>query len=142
MESGRNVKGGKRVRKNVPKKNSAKRQEPTRRRKRDHRQRSLETRPAAEMISPIPKSQGETQPELEKRASDVPSMRPSGGSQGTAGTKAITSESIAALFDDGLDLDGESVQDLENAGEADYGEIGTRETSREEHPGYKNRNRI
>jgi len=130
------------MRKNMPKKNSEKRPEPTRGRKRNHHQRASRTRPAAEMVSPTPKSQGATQPELREGASDVPGMTQSGGSQGTAGTKAITAESIAELFDDGQDLDSESVQDLENAGEADYGGIETREVPREEHPGYKNRNRI
>jgi hypothetical protein len=69
-------------------------------------------------------------------------MMQSGGLQGPAGTKASTSESIAELFEEGQDLEGELVQGVENARDADQGEIRTHEASREEAPEYRNRNRI
>ena len=68
-------------------------------------------------------------------------MMQSGG-QGTAGTKASTSESIAELFEEGQDLEAELVLGVENTPDADQSEIRTHEASREEAPEYRNRNRI
>jgi hypothetical protein len=129
------------MKKNAQRKNSAKRQGSTRRRTRNHNQRSPQTTQAAATSSPNLKSPRESQLDFGEATSGVPSATQSGGPQGTAGAKALTSESIAELFEEGQ-LDSEVAQDVETAPDADRGELETREASREEDPEYRNRNRL
>ena len=131
------------MKKNALRKNSAKRQGSIRRRKRNHNQRSPQTTLAAATSSPNLKSLKESQPDFGEATSGVvPSATQSGGPHGTAGAKALTSESIAELFEEGQELDSEVAQDIETAPDADRGELETREASREEDPEYRNRNRL
>ncbi len=125
-----------------------KEQRPTRRGKRDHRKHSsqtkqtMETTSGVETSSPNPKRETEAQLGLDEEPSSVPNMMQSGGLQGTAGTKALTSESIAELFEEGQDLESELVLGVENTPDADQSEVRTHQASREEAPEYRNRNRI
>jgi len=101
----------------------------------------METTSGVATRSPNPKRETEAQLGLEEEPTSVPNMMQSGG-QGTAGTKASTSESIAELFEEGQDLEAELVLGVENTPDADQSEIRTHEASREEAPEYRNRNRI
>jgi hypothetical protein len=136
------------MKKSMPRKGSEKGSRSTRRRKRDHHKHSSQTKRTMETTlgvktnSPNPMRETEARLEFEQETLDVPNMMQSGGLQGTAGTKASTSEGIAELFEEGQDLEGELVQGVENARDADQGEIRTHEASREEAPVYRNRNRI
>jgi hypothetical protein len=102
----------------------------------------METTSGVETSSLNPKGETEAQLGLEEEPSRVPNMMQSGGLQGTAGTKALTSESIAGLFEEGQDLEAELVLGVENTPDADQSEIRTHQASREEAPEYRNRNRI
>lgn len=136
------------MKKRMSRNSSEKEQRPTRRGKRDHRKHSSQTKQtmgktsSVATSSPNPKSETEAQLGLEEEPSSVPNMMQSGGLQGTAGTKALTSESIAELFEEGQDLEAELVQGVENTPDADQSEIRTHQAYREEAPEYRNRNRI
>lgn len=110
------------MKKRMSRNSSEKEQRRARRGKRDHRKHSSQTKQAME--------------------TSVPNMMQSGGPQGTACTKALTSESIAELFEEGQDLETELVLGVENTPDADQSKIRTHPASREEAPEYRNRNRI
>lgn len=136
------------MKKRMSRNSSEKEQRPTRRGKCDHRKhssqtkRTMETTSGVETSSPNPKSETEAQLGLEEEPSSVPNMMQSGGLQGTAGSKALMSESIAELFEEGQDLETDLVLGVENTPDADQSEIRTHQASREEAPEYSNRNRI
>jgi hypothetical protein len=121
------------------KQRSAGRKKGNRRRHSSPTTQAVTTIPHSETNSPNVASPGER--EFSEETS-IPRMMQSGGLQGTAGTKAVMSESIAELFAEGEELESEVVQGVEDAPDADQGEIETHEASREEAPEYKNRNRI
>jgi hypothetical protein len=95
-------------------------QRSTKRRKRNHNQRSSRTKQVPgvtsglETNSPSPTRETEIQPTIEEQI-EVLNMTQSGGLQGTAGAKASASETIAELFEEGEDFESELGQGVENA---------------------------
>jgi hypothetical protein len=134
------------MKKNMRRKGSERKLRSTRRRKWNGSRHSspttqaVATIPDSETNSPNAKSPRER--EFGEETSSAPNTMQSGGLQGTAGTKASTSESIAELFEEGQDLETELVHGVENASDVHQYEIRTHQASREEAPEYRNRNRI
>ena len=129
------------MRKNLQRKSSKKEQWPSTKRKRNREQNSAQIKPTSSFETSPLDLRSEADLQLKNETPYIPSVTQSGDLQGIAVNDA-TSQSIAELLGEGQDLEGELVQGIERARDADQGEIRTHEASRKEVPSYKDRNRI
>jgi|SRR5215472_10579033 len=132
--------------KNLQRKSSKKEQWSSRTGKRNREENSAQIKQFAESISSFESSPLDLRSEadllqLKEETPHIRSVTQSGDLQGIA-VNAAASQSIAELLGEGQDLEGELVQGIERARDADQGEIRTHEASRKEVPSYTDRNRI